>query len=205
MRRKGPALWVPPVPRAFRNSSLDVPPNAPFPPQRLLRLLVATGIGVYGWIRFANAEYWDLLDDVNLAIHEAGHLVFNPLGDHPGVLGGSLFQVIVPAAFVAYFLVRQDRFAASVVMAWVGASLGNVARYIADARAQELPLLGGENVIHDWWYLLTEWDLLAHDLVIARWVRLAGALAFVVAVTGGVLFSRSRSGAAAGSPIRGSV
>jgi hypothetical protein len=182
-----------------------VPLNASFPPQRLLRLLVATGIGVYGWIRFANAEYWDLLDDVNLAIHEAGHLVFNPLGDHPGVLGGSLFQVIVPAAFVAYFLVRQDRFAASVVMAWVGASLGNVARYIADARAQELPLLGGENVIHDWWYLLTEWDLLAHDLMIARWVRLAGALAFVVAVTGGALYSRSHSESTTRSPIRGSA
>jgi hypothetical protein len=141
-------------------------------------------------MRFSNPDYWDLLDDVNLAIHEAGHLVFGPLGDHPGVLGGSLFQVLVPAAFVAYFLVRRERFAASVVMAWVGASLGNVALYIADARAQELPLLGGENVIHDWWYLLTEWDLLPQGVAIARWVRFAGALAFVVSVTGVILSSR---------------
>ena len=160
---------------------------------------------MYGWMRFANAEYWDLLDDVNLAIHEAGHVVFAPLGDHPGVLGGSLFQVLVPAAFAAYFLVRQDRFAASVVLAWVGASLGNVARYIADARAQELPLLGGENAIHDWWYLLIEWDLLAQDLVIARWVRLAGALAFVIAVTGAALYSRPNSESSATSPVRGNA
>jgi hypothetical protein len=171
----------------------------------MLRLLVATGLGLYGWIRFANVEHWDLLDDVNLAIHEAGHVVFGPLGDHPGVLGGSLFQVLVPAAFVVYFLVRQDRFAASVVMAWVGASLANVARYIADARAQDLPLLGGENVIHDWWYLLIEWDLLARDLVIARWVRMAGALAFVIAVTGAVLYSRAHGESSARSPIRGNA
>ena len=63
--------------------------------------------------------------------------------------------------------------------------------YIGDARAQELPLLGGENAIHDWWYLLIEWDLLPQDLVIARWVRMAGALAFVVAVTGSVLFAKA--------------
>lgn len=42
------------------------------------------GLGAYGWRRFGNAEYWDLLDDVNLAIHETGHVVFSPLGDHPG-------------------------------------------------------------------------------------------------------------------------
>jgi len=42
------------------------------------------------------AEDWDLLDDINLAIHETGHLVFSPIGDQMGFLGGSLFQVIVP-------------------------------------------------------------------------------------------------------------
>ena len=193
------------MPLRRHDSSLDVPSITSLPPRQWLRLMVAMGLGVYGWRRFANAEYWDLLDDVNLAIHETGHVVFSPLGDHPGVLGGSLFQVLVPAAFVVYFLVRQDRFAASVVLAWVGASLGNVARYIADARAQDLPLLGGENVIHDWWYLLIEWDLLAQDLVIARWVRMAGALAFVVAVTGTALYSRSDKESSATSPIRGNA
>jgi hypothetical protein len=161
------------------------------PPRQLLRLLVAAGLGIYGRVRFANAEHWDPLDDVNLAVHEAGHVFFGPFGDPLAVLGGSLFQVIVPLAFVGYFFVRRDLFAASVVMAWLGASLSNLARYIADARAQDLPLLGGENVIHDWWYLLIEWDLLSQDLAIAQWVRMLGALAFVVAVTGAVLFSRA--------------
>jgi hypothetical protein len=81
----------------------------------------------------------------------------------------------------------------------LGAS-GNVARYIGDARAQDLPLLGGENTVHDWWYLLTEWDLLPHDLAIARWVRMAGAVAFVAAVTGSVMFARPRVESPSASP-----
>jgi hypothetical protein len=161
-------------------------------PRDVLRLLAALLIGAYGFVRFANPEYWDLLDDVNLAIHEAGHVLFQPFGDPLVVMGGSLFQVMVPLAFVGYFLARREPYSASIVAAWVGASLANVARYIADARAQELPLLGGENVIHDWWYLLIEWDLLPQDLAIARLVRLVGALAFVVAVAGGIAFARGR-------------
>ena len=159
-------------------------------PRHLLRLLVAAAIAIYGLVRFRSADHWDLLDDVNLAIHEAGHVFFQPLGDHLVVLGGSLLQVLVPFAFVAYFLLRREVFSASVVAAWGAASLHNVARYIADARAQELPLLGGENTIHDWWYLLTEWDALPHDLAIARWVRMASALTFVAAVAGSVRFAR---------------
>ena len=159
-------------------------------PRHLTRALTALALGVYGFVRLRNPEHWDLLDDVNLAMHEAGHVVFQPLGDTLGVLGGSLLQVIIPLAFVVYFLRQRETFSASVVGAWLGASLGNVALYIADARAQELPLLGGENAIHDWWYLLTEWDRLPQDLAIARWIRLAGALTFVAAVVGAGLSSR---------------
>ena len=169
-------------------------------PRPLLRILTAAAIAAYGLARFRNAEHWDLLDDVNLAVHEAGHVFFQAFGDPLVVLGGSLLQVLLPTVFLAYFLVRRDRFAASVILAWVGASLSNVALYIGDAQAQELPLLGGENVIHDWWYLLTEWDLLPHDGVIANYVRMAAALAFVVAVTGCVLFSRDE--VAAGTTVR---
>jgi len=159
-------------------------------PRQLVRLAVAAVIALYGVARLRNPEYWDLLDDVNLAVHEAGHVLFQPLGDPMVVLGGSLFQVLVPAIFVAYFFTRHEWFAASVITGWVGASLSNVALYIGDARAQELPLLGGENVIHDWWYLLTEWDLLPNDLAIANWVSIASTLSFVVAVAGCIRYRR---------------
>lgn len=163
-------------------------------PRLLVRVGFAFLVGAYSVVRLANPDRWDLLDDVNLAIHEAGHVLFQPFGDPLVVLGGSLFQVLVPLAFVASFLVRRDPWSASVVLAWVGVSLTNVARYIADARAQALPLLGGENVIHDWWYLLIEWDLLAQDLAIARRVRMVAALVFIVAVAGCFIFARRFDG-----------
>jgi hypothetical protein len=156
----------------------------------MARVLAAFGIAAYAVIRLRNPEHWDLLDDVNLAIHEAGHVLFQPLGDTTVVLGGSLFQVLVPLAFVLYFARRREWFAASVVSAWVAANLSNVALYIADARAQELPLLGGENTIHDWWYLLTEWDLLPQDRAIAAWIRMASAMTFIIAALGAAMYAR---------------
>ena len=142
-------------------------------------------IAIYAVARVRNPEYWDPLDDLNLAVHEAGHVVFSAFGETMTILGGSLFQVLVPAMFVAYFARTRQRYAAAVTLSWVGVSLLNVARYIGDARAQELPLLGGEDSIHDWWYLLINWDLLPSDLTIARWVHFVGVVAFLSSLIGG--------------------
>ena len=150
-----------------------------------LRIAFLILIAIYGVVRVTNAEHWDPLDDLNLAVHEAGHLVFSAFGETLTILGGSLFQVIVPAVFVGYFLRTRQRYAASATMAWVGVNLLNVSRYIGDARAQQLPLLGGEDSIHDWWYLLINWDLLPRDLAIARWVHFFGVVAFITAILAG--------------------
>ena len=159
-----------------------------------LRLLASVLVGAYALARFRDSEHWDLLDDVNLAIHEAGHLVFQPFGDTMQFLGGSLLQLLVPLVFAGYFVARGQRYSASVVLAWGAASLMNVARYVADARAQELPLLGGEDAIHDWWYLLTEWGALARDQELARGARGGAALLFLLAVAGAVAFAREGEG-----------
>ena len=171
-------------------SSADGPQSVTRTRIRVAALVV---VAIYAVARLRNPEYWDPLDDLNLAIHEAGHLVFSAFGETMTILGGSLFQVIVPAAFVAYFVRTRQRYAAAVTMSWVAVNLLNVARYIGDARAQELPLLGGEDSIHDWWYLLINWDLLARDLTIARWVHFAGAVAFLVALIGGGWYARAGS------------
>jgi hypothetical protein len=157
-----------------------------------LRAAALVFIAIYAIVRLRNPEYWDPLDDLNLAVHEAGHLVFSAFGETMTILGGSLFQVIVPAVFVAYFARTRQRYAAAVTMSWVAVNLLNVARYIGDARSQQLPLLGGEDSIHDWWYLLINWDLLPRDLTIARWVHFAGVVAFLVAVAGGAWHARGR-------------
>jgi len=184
-RRSGPIEVI--------SSSADETSNVVRARVRVAALVV---IAIYAIARLRNPEYWDPLDDLNLAVHEAGHLVFSPFGETVTILGGSLFQVIVPAAFVAYFIRTRQRYAAAVTMSWVAVNLLNVARYIGDARAQDLPLLGGDDSIHDWWYLLINWDMLARDLTIARWVHFSGVVAFLTAIVGGAWYARriSRNG-----------
>ena len=146
-------------------------------------------VAIYAMIRLTDPTWWDLLDDVNLAVHEAGHLVFSLFGDIPGVLGGSIFQVMIPAIFAGYFFRSGQRFSGAITLAWVAQSLVNVAVYIKDARAQDLPLLGGENSIHDWWYILINFDLLQHDQQIGGFVHFVAALLFLTALALGAFIT----------------
>ena len=41
---------------------------------------------------------------------------------------------------------------------------------MADARRQELPLVGGGD--HDWTFILSQWGLLRWDTTLALWLRL---------------------------------
>jgi uncharacterized protein YqgC (DUF456 family) len=50
-----------------------------------------------------------------------------------GIAGGSLFQVILPAVFVGYFVWREQYYSAAIVLFWVGQSILNVWVYAADA------------------------------------------------------------------------
>lgn len=134
-------------------------------------------------------DVYQLLDHVDLAIHEAGHVIFGPLGEFAGIAGGSLLQILVPAAFVLWFVAVQQRYAAFVVLFWVAQSLFNVARYIADARARELPLVGGEYAIHDWSWMLSRMHLLTHDTDIAAGVRMLAGLIWFAAALGALHFA----------------
>jgi hypothetical protein len=128
----------------------------------------------YGLYDLAHPGRGTLLDGVDLSIHETGHLVFAPFGEFIGFAGGTLFQLIMPVTFVVYFVRRSDQHAASVALWWVGQNFGHIAWYVADARAQELPLVGGGE--HDWNYLLGELGLLQQDHAIARAIVVTGVL-----------------------------
>jgi hypothetical protein len=140
---------------------------------------------VYGWICLRSPETYRWLDSLDLAIHEAGHLVFGFDGETLAVLGGTLLQLLVPAVFAAALWRQGDRHGATVPLWWLGQSCWNVARYVRDARTQALPLVGGGE--HDWTYLLGHWGLLARDQQIGRMVYLAGVLCYLAAVVGGWL------------------
>jgi hypothetical protein len=103
------------------------------------------------------------LDLVNLAFHEAGHLVFAPFGRTLHLLGGTLLQLIVPAGLVGYFLSRRSPFSAAVCAWWVGENFINVSVYMGDARTLRLDLVGGGE--HDWNNLFYQFNLLGESSV----------------------------------------
>jgi hypothetical protein len=159
------------------------------------RLALAVVLAWLAWGAFRD-EFGTvpLLSDVDLAIHEFGHMLFMPfgiqfLGSTMMILGGSLTQVAFPLVFVGYFMRkrddgrRRDLFAAMVCLWWSGINLLSVAIYCADSRAGQLMLLDGqtgqESDGHDWNNLLTRWGLLEHDTSIARGMR---AIAWLVCV-----------------------
>ena len=153
------------------------------------RRALSVALLVYGVYGLRHQGEGSLLDGVDLAIHETGHLVFGPFGEFVGFAGGTLFQLLMPAVFVGYFMRRGDQYAGSVALWWIGQNCGHIAVYVADARAQELPLVGGGE--HDWEYLLGRMGLLAQDHAIARTITGVGYLLVVGAAAWGVLAAAS--------------
>jgi hypothetical protein len=152
------------------------------------RLTLTAILAAYGLYYLVVPSHYGLVDHVDLAIHETGHVVFGPLGEFIGVSGGTLLQLLFPLAFVWYFLRQGDRHAATVAAWWVAQNCWNVAVYVQDAQAQELPLVGGGE--HDWTYLLGELDLLAYDHTIGQLVRFTGMLIFAYATLRGFTYAR---------------
>lgn len=168
--------------------------------KRLARAALTSLLLVYG-IALLVRPGFALIDNINLPIHETGHLVFAPFGEFVTALGGSLFQVAFPAVFVVYFMRRRDDHSASVALWWVAQNLWNVAIYIADAQEQELPLVGGGE--HDWAFLLAEMDILKRDDQVAAMVRFVGIMLFVVSIVWGYRAAFGRSPQETGRALMG--
>lgn len=155
------------------------------------RRIFTCALAAYGVFLLRHLGEGSLLDSVDLAIHETGHLVFAPFGEVIGFAGGTLMQLIMPAAFMAYFVRRGDRHAASAAMWWLGQSSANVSVYAADARAEELPLVGGGE--HDWAYLLSHFGWLEHDLRVGRAFLMLAVLLMLGATVWGLVSARVAS------------
>jgi len=132
--------------------------------------------------------YQSIFKPLNLGIHELGHLIFSPFGQFLTVAGGTIAQCLVPLISFFMFYRQKDYFAFTVSFCWMGTNLFSVAGYMADARAMALPLVtpfGGEEIIHDWNYLLGKLGLLHSNTVLGGFVRLLAILNMVIGLTFG--------------------
>ena len=147
------------------------------------KLIFAVVLAIYFLSIAYNPMAGSFLDLVDLPIHETGHLIFRILGQFMGVAGGSLFQVILPAVFVGYFVWRGQLYSAAIVLFWVGQSIINVWVYASDAVVMQLVLTSGftgtEGSFHDWNYLLTETGLIGSTKTVAGIIRAVGTLVII--------------------------
>jgi hypothetical protein len=179
-RRIGRSAWGPRLPEAREAGRQG---RRYTDAERRWRAALTVALAVYGWICLRDPAVYRWLDSLDLAIHETGHLVFAFDGEILTVLGGTLFQLLVPAVFAVALWRAGDRHGATVPLWWLGQSCWNVSVYARDARAQLLPLVGGGE--HDWAFLLDHWGWLERDQAIGGAIFLTGVGLYVVAVVAG--------------------
>jgi len=167
---------------------------------RALLLLICT------WIFYRHLKdplYGGIAKGLNLAIHEAGHVVFGFFGiDFLGVAGGTILQLAAPLIAAWMFYKQRDHFGIAIASCWLATNFFDVAVYAADARAGQLPLvsIGGGDPEHDWFIMLAETNLLNYDKVIGGLFTAAGVLSFLTGIGfGGWLVVQMRRPAGDGS------
>jgi len=113
-----------------------------------------------------------ILDYVNLIIHEAGHYFFSWFGYTITILGGTLGELLVPLLCGLYFFWQREATAVAFCSFWFFENFLYIGTYMADARAEALPLVGSGE--HDWNILFTQWNALLHDQQIGGLTRVLG-------------------------------
>jgi hypothetical protein len=168
-------------------------------PYLIGRSIILAGLVIWSWQLIgssidSNAAGNSFLHLVNLPFHEAGHIIFRPFGAFITSLGGTLGQLLMPSICMGVLLLKtRDPFGASVALWWVGENFLDIAPYVNDARAGQLPLLGGNfghsapYGFHDWQYLLTESGLLQYDHFLAKAAFVTGAAIMLLSLSWGGL------------------
>jgi hypothetical protein len=169
-------------------TSASIPPDAPpavdaaapdwgaVRPAEFWASVVAVGM-LFALIFFDDDGFLLLLDGANLAFHEAGHIFFGLLGMTLGLYGGTLGQLVFPVVAGVKFWQQRQAAAFALSGIWLFQNFLNIARYMADAREQALPLVGGGE--HDWYHIFSRWGLLDSDTTIASMTQTAGWLGMI--------------------------
>ena len=139
------------------------------------------------WYAARDTEGFLFLDHANLVFHEAGHMLFSWFGRTLMVLGGTLGELLVPMGVAIYFGARRETAGVAFAGFWFFENFLYIGTYMADARAEQLPLVGmGDTVDHDWNILFSQWGVLMHDRGIGAatrglgWLGMLGVMAWLL-------------------------
>ncbi|NMM13564.1 MAG: zinc ribbon domain-containing protein [Rhodoferax sp.] len=164
-----------------------------------LRVAILAGLVLWSWqligMDYRSGEMGEsFIHRPILVFHEAGHILFLPLGHWMMVLGGTLGQLLMPAILAGALLLKnRDPFGAAVGLWFFGVSLLDVAPYMFDALQPQLMLLSGQVGDaggHDWIYLFSSLGLLAKSQLIGGLTHKLGALVVLLALGWGTWLLR---------------
>jgi hypothetical protein len=128
-----------------------------------------------------------LFAGITFGVHEFGHLLFGFFGEVMTIAGGSLTQILIPVATGFLFYHYRDFFGIAAAGVWLSSSLLDLARYIGDARAFDLDLVGfGEDSVHDWAWLLGHFHALQYDTRLAGFTRALAVLVLALSLGFGI-------------------
>ena len=117
------------------------------------------------------------IDSANLVVHEGGHNLFYWFGPTLGLWGGTLLQWLVPFLLAVYFFTERQTAGFVFSLFFFFENWLYTATYMADARAQVLPLVttgDPDFVEHDFFKIFSSLGVLDHDTQIAAVVRALG-------------------------------
>jgi len=145
---------------------------------------------LYAWFllyAFTHSGDMFFIDNVNLPIHEGGHIIFGMFGwEELMVWGGTIMQLLVPFLLAAGFAYRREISGTAFSAFMFFENFLNVATYMADAREQDLPLVTtgpADYVEHDWSHILGHLGLLRYDTLFASWLRAAAYLGMLATIS----------------------
>jgi len=154
-------------------------------------------VAFLGYALSAHGGYL-FIDSANLVVHEGGHNLFSWFGHTLMLWGGTLLQWLVPFLLAVYFFTQRQTAGFVFCLFFFFENWLYTATYMADARAQVLPLVttgDPDFVEHDWYAILSSLGVLNYDTTIATVVRTLGWCGMVGSVAWLALRLRAKDAA----------
>lgn len=112
---------------------------------------------------------------IEFGVHEISHIVTMFLPPTLTALAGSVGEIGFTLLIAYAGFKARSYFAGIFGLLWTTLAMNSVGRYMADARAQQIPLAGpGDAVQHDWHFIFSQLGWLEADATLGSLVQWTG-------------------------------
>lgn len=125
---------------------------------------------------------------VQFGVHEVSHILFSFLLPILTAAAGSLSEIALASLIVVAAIKGNSRWAMVFGLLWLMMAFISMGNYMADARAQLMPLMGpSPDLVHDWHFVFGELGWLNADVVIGTTMKVIGWIIGAAALAYGLI------------------